>query len=163
LSNIIEIENFLLPSECDNLIEVHNELFDKYGKLHNQTQVLTLMSTLLNSDKKSNKLKHLHAKISAHIQDIDKHSFVNYFEVVKWKEGLNMDGHYDFDYHKWTSVIYLNDNYEGGETFVDDKIIIPLKGKIVTFTGSVLLHGVNKILKGNRYTTPVWYMSTDAV
>lgn len=160
---IKEIDNFLSDSECDYLIKVHNEFYNKFGSNHNQTEVLPLMLFLFNDTKETNKLKYLHAKINAHIQNVDKHSFVNYFEVVKWKETLDMNKHYDFDYHKWTSVIYLNDDYEGGETFVDDKIIVPSKGKIVTFTGSTLLHGVKKVLKGNRYTTPIWYMTVDTI
>jgi hypothetical protein len=97
---IKEINNFLLDKECDYLIKVHNEYYDKFGKNHNETEVLSLLNPLSN---------------------------------------------------------------DATETFIDNKIIVPSKGKIVTFQGSKALHGVNEILKGNRYTVPVWYMSSTIV
>jgi hypothetical protein len=132
-----------------------------HGKNHNGTEVLGIISEVSKSDDniESNFIKKLHARISHHIQNIDKDAYVNYLEIVRWKQGLDMETHYDFDYHTYTSVIYLNDDYEGGETFVDGMKITPATGKIVTFEGNTLLHGVNKITKGNRYTVPVWYKS----
>ena len=123
--------------------------------------MLNIISEVSKSDNniESDFIKLIHARISHHIQNINKHTYINYFEIVKWKQGLNMGAHYDFDYHTYTSVIYLNDDYEGGETFIDDIKIIPTLGKIVTFKGNTSAHGVNKITKGNRYTVPVWYKS----
>ena len=159
MTDAVEIENFLSVDECNKLIELHKKFVVNYGKIHNETEVLNLMFLVLNDSEDEIFIKYIHGKITAHIKAIDQSSFINYFEVVKWKQGLKMEKHFDFDFHLWTSVIYLNDDYEGGETIVDEKKIIPLKGKIVTFKGSSLLHGVNKILKGDRYTVPVWYRS----
>jgi len=152
-------ENFLSNEDCNELIKIHDELWSQKRVLHNDTEVLNVMHMLNYDNKKCNFIKHIHAKISLHIKNIDKNAFINFFEVVKWNEGLGMEEHYDFTFHKWTSVIYLNDDYSGGNTFIEHKEIIPLKGKIVTFQGANLLHGVTPILNGVRYTSPVWYRS----
>ena len=157
---IIQVE-FLTPQECQLLIDIHSSNYAMNGKNHNGTEVVNISSkvSIPEDTTEINFIKKLYARISHHIQNIDKHAYVNYFEVVKWKEGLNMEAHFDFDYHTYTSVIYLNDDYDGGETFVNDIKISPATGKIVTFKGNTLLHGVNKITKGNRYTVPIWYKS----
>ena len=159
MTDIVEIENFLSEDECNKLIEMHTKLFAHRGKIHNETEVLNVMYMLLYDGKDDIFIKYIHGKITEHIKAIDKSSFIDFFEVVRWKEKLCMGKHFDFDFHKWTSVIYLNDDYEGGETAVGEDTITPLKGKIVTFQGPSVLHGVNKVLKGDRYTAPVWYRS----
>ena len=159
MTGIVEIENFLSCDECDRLIDIHKKLFVLKGFIHNETEVFNLMSMLLDQSEENIFVKYIHGKITAHIKSINQNIFVSHFEIVKWKEGLKMDEHFDYDFHAWTSVIYLNDDYKGGKTVVDGREITPTKGKIATFQGSLLLHGVNKILKGDRYTTPVWYRS----
>jgi hypothetical protein len=159
MTEVVEIENFLSGDECNRLIEIHKKFLMHRGKLHNETEVLNVMYMMSSDNEDDIFIKYIYGKITDHIKATDRGSFINYFEVVKWKEGLSMPKHFDFDFHTWTSVIYLNDDYEGGETVVGDKEVVPLKGKIVTFQGVSVLHGVNKVLKGDRYTTPVWYRS----
>ena len=81
----------------------------------------------------------------------------NAFFHVKWNTNQSQGTHQDFDYHPLTSILYLNDDFEGGETFVEDKIIKPKKGLMISFEGDKLKHGVKKIRKGIRYTIPCWY------
>lgn len=159
MNDVIEIDNFLSNEECNRLIEIHKQLFISRGKFHNETEVLNVMYAMSNDSENDIFIRYIHGKITDHIKAINKSNFINFFEVVKWKEGLSMGKHFDFDFHAWTSVIYLNDDYEGGETVVGENKITPRKGKIVTFQGVSLLHGVNKVLKGDRYTVPVWYRS----
>jgi hypothetical protein len=159
MTDVVEIESFLSVDECNRLIEIHRKLLIHSGKLHNETEVLNVMYMMSSDNEDDIFIKYIHGKITDHIKAIDRGSFINFFEIVKWKEGLSMSKHFDFDFHTWTSVIYLNDDYEGGETVVGDKEVVPLKGKIVTFQGVSVLHGVNKVLKGDRYTVPVWYRS----
>ena len=63
----------------------------------------------------------------------------------------------DFDYHPYTSILYLNDNYTGGETIVDGTTIIPEKNKLIGFEGDKMTHSVNEITEGTSYTIPCWY------
>ena len=159
MTDVVVVENFLSSDECNRLIEIHKKLLMHRGKIHNETEVLNVMYMMACDNEDDIFVKYIYGKITDHIKAIDKGSFINYFEVVKWKEGLSMSKHFDFDFHAWTSVIYLNDDYKGGETVVGDKEVVPLKRKIVTFQGVSVLHWVNTILKGDRYTVPVWYRS----
>ena len=159
MNNVVEIENFLSSDECNRLIEIHKKLFIHLGKFHNETEVLSVMHLMLTDNEDGIFARYIYGKITDHIKEVNRSSFIDFFEIVKWKEGLSMSKHFDFDFHTWTSVIYLNDDYEGGETVVGDKEITPRQGKIVTFQGPSVLHGVNKVLKGDRYTVPVWYRS----
>ena len=69
------------------------------------------------------------------------------------------DEHIDFDHHTFTSILYLNDDFEGGQTVVGDKIIKPEKGKIIFFNGNQIKHKVLPIESGTRYTNPTWYIT----
>jgi len=59
-----------------------------------------------------------------------------------------------------SSVIYLNDNYEGGEIeFINSKVKIkPEAGSIIFFPSNFLyVHEVYPITNGTRYSMPHWY------
>lgn len=159
MTDIVEIKNFLSSDECNKLIQIHSKLFTFRGKFYNKTEVLNVMHMLSSDDEDDVFIKYIHGKLTDHIKTIGRNNFINFFEIVKWKKGLSMPKHLDEPYDSWTSVIYLNDDYNGGETVVDNKKITPQKGKIVTFQGVSLVHGVNEILEGYRYTVPVWYRS----
>ena len=55
------------------------------------------------------------------------------------------------------SVTYINDDYKGGETIIDNYVSIPKKGSIVIFTSDErCLHKVNTIESGTRIVVPIW-------
>jgi predicted 2-oxoglutarate/Fe(II)-dependent dioxygenase YbiX len=61
------------------------------------------------------------------------------------------------------AVIYLNDDYEGGEIyFPDHKLEFkPKAGTLVFFPSNTMyIHGVREITKGVRYTTPSFWIPT---
>ena len=61
---------------------------------------------------------------------------------------------------KFSSILYLNDNYEGGEIFFPrlGRIIKPEKGDWIIFESDQMEseHGVKKIIEGTRYTLAQW-------
>ena len=60
-----------------------------------------------------------------------------------------------FEINKYVAVLYLNDDYEGGELYFPqhDISIKPNAYSLYTFPGGVEnLHGVTEITKGTRYT-----------
>lgn len=90
-------------------------------------------------------------------------------QVVRW-DGQEMPPHQD-DRHpdgsphntpwrEWASVIYLNDDYEGGEIYFPDLDVSykPVAGVLLLFEG-FLWHGVRAVGNGVRYTSPSWYSS----
>lgn len=79
-------------------------------------------------------------------------------------DGEDPEGHpneaYIVDYG---SVIYLNDDYEGGEIYFPDQGIdfIPKAGTVVFFpSNNMFIHGVREITKGYRYTCPQFWVPT---
>ncbi len=51
----------------------------------------------------------------------------------------------------YSFVLFLNDDFEGGELVFDNIVIKPIKNMIVYFTGE-LGHHVKPVTKGERYT-----------
>lgn len=90
------------------------------------------------------------------------HLDLSYVPIRKWNVGLGMGPHidsiYEFPNLAFTTVTYLNDNYEGGEIeFPDLNIKVkPESGSTIMFPGTVT-HKVNPILSGVRY------MSTNSI
>jgi len=163
--NILEIDNFLAPEICEEVIaDMEREV--KSGeniKEHNGNQLFDLDRNHHNfishtNDHNISIYPIIFTKlITTIVNKFDDRLIMNHFEICKWPTGNKQDRHTDFDYHLATSVLYLNDNYEGGETFVLNKKIKPKQGKLIVFNGGALQHGVREITKGVRYTIPAWY------
>jgi prolyl 4-hydroxylase len=94
-------------------------------------------------------------------------SFVEYFQVVKRTEGNELPEHIDFDDTAYSGVVYLNDDFEEGGTFIGSKseqtVIQPERGKILGFPGSQLSHGVLPTTKGVRYVITCWWKTNEWV
>ena len=61
----------------------------------------------------------------------------------------------------YASILYLNDDFEGGETYFEDGTLLkPEQGTAVIFESMKHFHGVHPA-HGNedRYTSPIWYTS----
>ena len=59
------------------------------------------------------------------------------------------------------SITTLNDDFSGGEHFIQEKKekleFIPEVGKTIVFDGKKYKHGVREVTKGTRYTLATWY------
>jgi hypothetical protein len=159
---ILEIENFLPKSFCEKMIEFieeNSQHAEKYGASY----VLQLNRSALSQPWNEPKINPFYGLFINMISEVrckfDDTSVLNYFQAVKWPTNSGQNRHVDHDYHSVTSIIYLNDNFTGGETWVDGKVIEPIQGKMVVFRGNKILHGVNEVTEGVRYTIPAWYKS----
>ena len=97
--------------------------------------------------------------------------YIEFTDIVLWRTGRNMPRHRDDGYtddaelrsRKFSSVLYINDDYTGGETFIKtetgaDYVSKPKKGSLVFYHSSPINeHGVNAITSGSRVTLPIWY------
>lgn len=105
---------------------------------------------------------------------IQKHKEMNGFLVPLyttegflslWKPtsyaGVHVDSHFGYEFLQFATVIYLNDNYEGGEIFFPNQNFVykPKLGDAVIFPcgGSEYMHGVNEVVSGDRYTIAMWH------
>lgn len=88
----------------------------------------------------------------------------SHLQVAKWEKGTKLNLHVDdlgyvTDNHIPT-LIYLNDDYEGGEiSFATHDITIkPKVGDLLIFPGNMhYAHEVKEVLSGTRYTLPIWF------
>jgi len=59
---------------------------------------------------------------------------------------------------EWTCILYLNDNFSGGETYVPNgETFVPETGAGLLFQGIYIEHGVNKIRRNQRHTLSFWF------
>jgi len=88
-------------------------------------------------------------------------TYIELAEIVKWPTGSYQAPHTDVSRESttFTSITYLNDNFEGGETeFTTENFSVqPKVGRSILFDGKRFEHGVKKITEGVRYTFALWY------
>ena len=59
---------------------------------------------------------------------------------------------------EWTCILYLNDNYRGGRTYVPDgEVYEPEQGSGLLFQGIYIPHGVEKVRRHPRHTISFWF------
>lgn len=96
--------------------------------------------------------------------------FADTLQLVRWSEGMHMEPHadranpdgspHDFPHRDFASILYLNDDYEGGEIYFPalDRMLKPRAGMLVAFTGGWRHeHAVLKVRRGTRFTMPAFY------
>ena len=146
------IDNFLSEDECDFLIEYYKKYPNK--ETYNATLLLSMKDTSLFDLRKSWIRNRYLSRI--------KKEFplkLNYDQIVFWPPNSFKDMHKDGGTHKnndWTSVCYLNDDYEGGYTLIEDDEFKPKKGRLVVFPSKKMNHGVSLVKSRSRYTYIAW-------
>ena len=85
-------------------------------------------------------------------------------ELQTWPMNTDGPAHIHDGYRSLTdfnSLLYLNDDFDGGEFYTEDGIIVrPKPGRLTFFDGSKVKHGVNEIYNGNRFTMIFWWKKT---
>jgi hypothetical protein len=93
--------------------------------------------------------------------------------IIKWTPGTEQMPHADkqlpdgspnpFPNYDINSLFYYNDDFKGGQLYYPefDLVIEPKPGLAVAHPGDInYLHGVKKIISGERFTTPSFYSIT---
>jgi len=86
------------------------------------------------------------------------------YSLTDWDAGVEMPPHSDhggrgeYPSRHYASVLYLNDDFEGGEIYFPQLGLeaIPQRGLLLVFAGGTLLHGVRKVISGRRMTAISW-------
>tara|TARA_R110000787_G_scaffold124282_3_gene235329 strand:+ start:1346 stop:1831 length:486 start_codon:yes stop_codon:yes gene_type:complete len=158
----MNIDNLIHDKLCQFFIDLYKNN-DEAKQVFNDKKVLRLYD-LIN---KEETIKQLIAFIHSYShKNVDPSFYINNMEVVEWNEGQGMDWHRDYPIYKGTSVIFLNDNFEGGELITASDyseamsstrvVHKPKKGSVVSFK-EIVWHKVNPVIKGKRYTLAIWY------
>jgi hypothetical protein len=84
--------------------------------------------------------------------------------IARWDAGDKLDLHVDdlgtTNYNHMATLIYLNDDYEGGEIVfpTHDFSYRPKMGDLIMFPGNMhYAHEVRTITSGSRYSMPMWF------
>ena len=90
------------------------------------------------------------------------------FRVNKYSEGGFMSKHCDNIHHSHgqkygfpqvSSLLFLNDNYEGGEFVVADEVYNTKKGSVIIFPSNFMFpHEAKVVTKGTRWSIIAWLM-----
>jgi hypothetical protein len=135
-----EYKNFFSIEECNALINN----FKKKAQQH-QTYRNTI---ILNLEGASPRLIDTLKK--------DFNLILKYSQIVHWPNGSFMDLHYD-EVFTHTAICYLNNNFKGGRTLLQNKMIDPEIGKIIVFNSQKMEHGVETVI-GDRFTYISWWI-----
>ena len=145
---LVMCDKFLNKSECKRLINFYN----LQPKPNRFDTTFPLSITQIAPQFLKDKINQLGMSIN--------NSVIDWFEIVKWPSpnpGKNL--HFDNASALTTlsSIIYLNDNYEGGNTYFEDgTTFAPVTGRAIFFDGKYYKHGVSAVSKSPRYTIATW-------
>jgi LPS sulfotransferase NodH/predicted 2-oxoglutarate/Fe(II)-dependent dioxygenase YbiX len=178
--DILYLANFLSAEACDELMAAFERCQDQLiaapGRTDRFFDHRFLWITSLPDDTERKAKKIMQTTRFRCIEEIrqfyheSEPLYSDTMQLVKWTEGMNMPVHADNSnpdgrphptpFRKYASVVFLNDNYGGGELFLPrlEITIKPRKGLLVAFRGDRSHeHGVHAITHGTRYTMPGWY------
>jgi Rps23 Pro-64 3,4-dihydroxylase Tpa1-like proline 4-hydroxylase len=163
MEQIFEQDNFISIDECKTLInyqETHspNDMSNGFWNSRIVTYYDESIKDLTNN---------IHQRIiNSCIKFYEEENiYLEFTNLVYWGVGMQLGAHVDkkpnyTPNRDYSSVLYLNDDFIGGETYFRDYNynIAPKPGKLVIFTsGEKHIHGVTEILSGKRYTMTTWY------
>jgi prolyl 4-hydroxylase len=173
-----QIENFISDDVCDSLIEEGLKCFNASTVLGEAVEGYrsAVDCFLSNNNSYANEIKkNLSTYFSIPFENMED------IDIIKYEKGGEYKLHHDFFHSSetyysgeierggqriLTFLIYLNDNFEGGETEFPkhDLKITPKKGKLVVWTnttedGSVdydSLHAGLPVINGVKYIGVIW-------
>ena len=138
------INNFLSKKECKDLIEKFKSLDGNYTLFQKRYLI-----NLNNWHKET-----LFADIIKKFERND--TKIDCIQIVFWPIGESHEWHDDTIYYDMTTITYLNENYEGGRTVVEDVEIKPETGKYIEFNSNKK-HMVTELISGERFVLLCWY------
>ncbi len=167
--NIFCIPNFLSKEEVDIFLNIINGLEDKDWNKLNHLQDPDWEDKFY--EYKDELVSHkIRGKLDKLLSKIPRSEVYGFGRILRQRPKDNMVPHVDATYDEasklnrdYASIIYLNDDYEGGElSYINLNIVTkPPAGSLMIFkTGSKYLHEV-KMVSGDktRYCLPAWIFS----
>ena len=153
-----------MKAECESAIHIFNMV--KAGSLSASTYKSYQDRAYLLVTPELPFLPKFANKIRDNISFLSRDIEIDWCKIVEWTEGASQEYHRDTASADTalTSITYLTDDFDGGETcFLDDIKVVPKIGRTVYFDGNHYVHGVSEITRGTRYTLPIWYKSISVV
>jgi len=149
-------DNLLSQLECDMLIDYYKK-HEKFSKKFRDVYPLALNIKDTHLDFLTKRLNSISKNFNAEI---------DWFQIVKWPINSTQNLHFDSTSNKTvlSSIVYLNDNFIGGQTYYEDGTIFkPKKGRGLFFDGQYHKHGVKPVGENIRYVVAAWYKKLNPI
>ena len=147
-------ENFLNNKTCDEIVKFSDDL--KANKFRPFRDIY--VQEIFNINPKAS--SQIGMFYSTYLSFRGLQIYPELMQITVWPTGSKQKTHVDSARESTvlTSITYLNDDYEGGETYFENGITIsPKKGKTVFFDGIKYPHGVNTVKNNKRRILAIWY------
>ena len=169
---------FLPPAQCDRLLRV-------FDVLHQQTRhrktpipfwdgrIVYITDVVRHDPGAAAIMADFQRRTAERLSDVYQLSAPLFTDTVQlniWEEGQCLPPHVDNAnpggephpsyWRDFSSIVYLNDDYEGGELYftAQDRTLRPRKGMLVAFSaGYWHEHGVLTVTRGRRIAMPAFY------
>ena len=150
------IDDFITKKECKYLINFYKSYEFKSFDFRDVHPLDLQESSMLELEFLFKKLNKYASKFKAKLE---------WTQIVKWPVGSTQNLHFDdVGDPVLTSVLYLNDNYKGGQTYYEEGTIFkPKTGRIVYFDGQQYKHGVKPVEKETRFVVAAWYRGKNVI
>lgn len=164
MNKIKVIENFVSEEDCILAIdliessELTNFKNNSLAKIAPATDEVTQLVKKY-SDKSLNVHKEIH---NLTIPIYTHEGFLTVWNVGA-HAGVHMDNHTGAEFVQLSSVLYFNDDFDGGEIYFPefDFVHKPKAGDGIFFPAftkeHAYMHGVTKVTSGKRYTMGLWH------
>jgi len=146
-------KNFLEDKECDKYYNMINDIGYQPSNVKWEDRTLDITEDPITTKVKKYLEKRFDLNLKPQQTEIQNH---------------HVNSALDFHIHndpirivcKYNSLIYLNDNFEGGEFVTKSGIIIkPEKGMLTFFNSQTVWHSVKRVLKNDRKTIIFWWIN----
>ena len=171
---IIELPNILDKDTCEQLINYYekNPQLRRTGDAQQRFNDCTMTTDNIKGDlliKVAALTNRLIIK-AAKFYNLEE-LYLDFQTLAKWEQGAEMAFHADnvtedkqphwyCGWRDYSSILYLNHDYEGGETIFkhQQQRQPPMQGTAILFPATYgYTHGVAKVEKGTRYTISSWF------
>jgi len=156
--------NFLDPDSCAVYKKVIENFYTDNVKKYGQDPVNNFANNLRTIDITSDIIgERVTEFLESHIR-----YKLQYYQITltAWPIGdnpsfLHSHTEQDRNHGDYNSILYLNDDFEGGEFYTEHGIIVkPSKGMLTFFDGKNVMHGVKDLRKNTRYNIIFWWHNT---
>ena len=150
-NQVLIYKNFLTKEECKYFLDI-------------APQVDTTKEEIIPWEERTKDITNydIVKKVSSFLESEIQAPFkISQAQIQNWHKGssspLHIHDHNGRDDVVYNSLIYLNDNYDGGEFYTENLSIKPEIGMLTLFNGQETYHGVKEVKKADRFTLIFWW------
>ncbi|HAV49918.1 MAG TPA: hypothetical protein DCX75_07025, partial [Brevundimonas sp.] len=173
--DFIIVPDFLTPAECDRLLEMFDQVHGlvkhrRIGIDFWEGRIVYMNDVAAHDASAAEIMGGFQKRATAMLGEfyaLTRPLWTDTVQLNIWEQGSCLPPHTDNSnpdgtahstpWRDFSSIVYLNDDYEGGELYftAKDRVLKPQRGMLVAFSaGYHHEHGVLKVTQGRRITMP---------